>query len=68
MNTDIGKLIRQARLEKGLSQRALARNSGVALGTIRRIEAGEGPHYDFTLSKVARAVGLNAQVVEEASA
>ena len=40
MDQEIGPRLRAARLARGLSQRQLARQSGVANATISQVEAG----------------------------
>lgn len=55
------------RHEPPLTQEALARESGVTLGTIRRIER-VGSANSATLRKVARALGVTIDdLLEEAS-
>lgn len=58
MDTHLGQRVRSKRLSQGLSVRGLHKRSGVAVGTIRRIEAGEGEAYDHTLAKIAGALGI----------
>lgn len=41
MNTELGELIKQKRIEKGLSQTELANKMGVNVSTISRWESGE---------------------------
>jgi predicted transcriptional regulator len=49
------KTVRQHRIELAWSVAKLARESGLADKTIRRIEDGE-PVYDYTLSAVVQAL------------
>lgn len=56
--------MRQERLNRALSIRRLAGISDVAIGTIRRIEAGEGQAFDHTLAKIAQAMGLPTDYFE----
>jgi transcriptional regulator with XRE-family HTH domain len=52
-----GERVRILREEKGLSQRALAREAGVAVNTIRRVEREKPVHFS-TGRKVADALGV----------
>ncbi len=55
----IGRLIRDARLRTGLSQRDLARRARTAQSVIARIEAGKtSPTWD-TLSRLLAAAGFD---------
>lgn len=55
---DLGKLIRAARLRRGLSQRVVARRSGLDPGYLSRIEHGKiRPSIDMGL-RIAAAFGV----------
>jgi transcriptional regulator with XRE-family HTH domain len=55
----IGRVLRQLREQKGLSQAALAKRSGVAQGYISQMEAGEKKNPGIeTLRKIAKALGV----------
>jgi transcriptional regulator with XRE-family HTH domain len=62
----VGDRIRQLRASKKLLQRDLARDAGVPVRTIGRIERGEVDVRLSTLTKIARALGMSlALLVEE---
>lgn len=50
--------LKQARLKRHMSIREASRQSGLSVGTIRRIEAGK-PAYDHTLSRLCDFYGLS---------
>ena len=52
--------IRHERIRKRWTQEDLARNSGLSLGQISRIEGGkiESPHFS-TIAKIAEALGVS---------
>ena len=54
---DMEKL-RQLRQERALSQRALARASGVGLDTVNKVETGVRDALPTTLRKLASALGV----------
>lgn len=55
----IGRVLKRLREEKGLSQAALAKKSGVAQGYISEMEAGEKKNPGIeTLKNLARALGV----------
>jgi transcriptional regulator with XRE-family HTH domain len=55
----IGRVLKRLREDKGLSQAALAKRSGVAQGYISQMEAGEKKNPGIeTLRKIARALGV----------
>jgi transcriptional regulator with XRE-family HTH domain len=55
----IGRVLKRLREQKGLSQAALAKRSGVAQGYISEVEAGEKKNPGIeTLRKIARALGV----------
>ena len=53
-----GRRVLLARVEAGLSQRALADKSGVDQSTIVRVERGETNIRPMTLAKLAKALGM----------
>ncbi len=57
--TDTAAALQRRRLEKHLSIRALSGLAGVAVGTIRRIEAGEVEPFGHTVAKLADALDLD---------
>lgn len=62
MSTWAGNLIKMARLERGLSQRELARRARTSQATISAYEAGEkSPSLD-TLARIVRAAGLDLRI------
>jgi predicted transcriptional regulator len=57
LSVDAGRLLRSARRRAGLSQRALAAESGIPQVTIARIEAGRVDPRLGTLASLLRACG-----------
>ena len=57
---DIGKEIRRARRDRGLTQEELARRANISLNGLAQLEQGgrTDPHYS-TLSKLAVALGVS---------
>lgn len=50
----LGKRLRDFRLEKGLSKRALAKILGVSVPTLSRWEEGHSEPHDYNLHKILR--------------
>jgi transcriptional regulator with XRE-family HTH domain len=64
---DAATMVKTARRRAGLTQRELARRSGVAQPTVSRIESGRmSPTFD-TLSALAEAAGMQIAVLERGS-
>lgn len=62
MSTWAGNLIKLARHDSGLSQRALARRAGTSQATVSAYEAGrKSPSLD-TLARIIRAAGLDLRI------
>src|SRR5215217_3862978 len=59
---NLGKRVRALRTDRDLSQEALAREAGVSLNLVNKLERGvvTDPHYS-TLSGIARALGVSVQ-------
>ena len=57
LRTDIGGRLAQLRLARNVTQEALARDAGVSLRTVRRLEAGSSCGLDSFL-RVALALGV----------
>jgi XRE family transcriptional regulator, regulator of sulfur utilization len=53
-----GQRLRQLRIERALSLRALAQRSGVAFDTINKLELGHRPARLVTIHKLADALGV----------
>jgi transcriptional regulator with XRE-family HTH domain len=53
-----GQRLRQLRVEKALSLRALAQRSSVAFDTINKLELGHRPARLVTIRKLADALGV----------
>jgi transcriptional regulator with XRE-family HTH domain len=53
-----GHRLRQLRVERALSLRALAQRSGVAFDTINKLELGHRPARLTTIRKLAEALGV----------
>jgi integrase len=51
-----GQRLRQLRVERALSLRALAQRSGVAFDTINKLELGHRPARLVTIRKLAKAL------------
>jgi transcriptional regulator with XRE-family HTH domain len=53
-----GQRLRQLRVEKALSLRALGERTGVAYDTINKLELGQRPARLVTIRKLADALGV----------
>jgi XRE family transcriptional regulator, regulator of sulfur utilization len=53
-----GQKLRQLRVERALSLRALAERSGVAFDTINKLELGHRPARLVTIRKLAEGLGV----------
>ena len=53
-----GQRLRQLRIERALSLRALKERSGVAFDTINKLENGHRPARLVTIRKLAEALGV----------
>ena len=53
-----GQRLRELRVERALSLRALAQRSGVAFDTINKLELGHRPARLTTIRKLADALGV----------
>jgi len=59
-STNLSKLLRKLRTERGLSQEKLARLANVSNNTIINIERGDNHNpTTTTLKKIARALGIS---------
>ena len=59
MSFDVnGQRLRQLRVQRALSLRALAERSGVAFDTINKLELGHRPARLVTIRKLAEALGV----------
>ncbi len=56
---ELGKNLRAARLDLGLSQEEIAERSGVPQGEVSRIERGERDPRVSTLLQLAKAIGVS---------
>lgn len=57
---EIGRLIREERKKKGLTQAVVAKNAGIAVNSLRLYEAGKRcPNLD-QLKKIAKALDVDA--------
>ena len=56
-----GQRLRQLRVERALSLRALAQRSGVAFDTINKLELGHRPARLVTIRKLADALGVEPE-------
>jgi len=55
----IGKIIRDARLKKGMTQEELAEKTDISIRTIQRIENGEVDPRSYTLLSIARVLEID---------
>ena len=62
METEIGSRLAQLRLSRNVTQFMLARDSGIGLRTLRRLEAGEPSTLD-TFLRVALALDLDDAIL-----
>jgi len=68
MKVEAGKLIKEQRVKKGLTQEELAKKSEVSTRTIQRIENGEVEPRAYTLQMIAKALDFDfSQFVENES-
>ncbi len=56
----VAKRLKQARIEKGLTQAALAKKAGMHTNSYAKIERSERKPTFETLKKLAKALGLTA--------
>lgn len=63
MSERLAKVVEAARSAAGLSQRALAKRSGVSCGYLCRIENAQVKPSDRALRKLARATDVDADVL-----
>ena len=59
----IGERIKYFRASKGLSQKKLAKMTGLGRATISRLERGEANARTDTLEKIARALGVSSALL-----
>lgn len=62
MHTEIGTRLAQVRLSRNVTQSILAKDAGIGLRTLRRLEAGEPSTLD-TFLRVAMALDLNDAIL-----
>lgn len=55
----VGQLVKDAREQAGISQRELARLSGIAQPNLSRIEADQQDPTIATIQKIAKALGVD---------
>ena len=67
MSKNLGKMIKDARVDKGLSQAALAESAGVSASEIGKIERGEKEPSQDVLKKMAKPLGLTQKALLEAA-
>lgn len=62
---NLGTVLRDARLKRGLSQARLAEKAGISRETVYRLERGRGAHAD-TLARIATVLGVpRGQLMEQ---
>ena len=59
---EVGRMVRQLREARGLSQRELAKRMGTTQSVVGRLEAGGSRPTIATLGRVANALGLELEV------
>jgi transcriptional regulator with XRE-family HTH domain len=59
---EVGRMVRELREARGLSQRALAERMGTTQSVVGRLEAGGSRPTIATLERVAHALGLRLEV------
>jgi len=57
----LGRALREARLEKGISQASLARALDIHPGMVSRAELGTRPVPEWILSRLARRLGVRRE-------
>ena len=67
MSKKLGKMIKDARADKGLSQAALAESAGVSASEIGKIERGEKEPSQDVLKKMAKPLGFTQKALLEAA-
>ena len=67
MSKKLGKMIKDARMDRGLSQAALAESAGVSASEIGKIERGEKEPSQDVLKKMAKPLGLTQKALLEAA-
>ncbi|MCB0801400.1 MAG: helix-turn-helix transcriptional regulator, partial [Bacteroidales bacterium] len=65
MKMETGKLIKELRLKKGMTQEELADKTEVSARTIQRIENGEVDPRAYTLQMIARALEVDYSLFME---
>jgi transcriptional regulator with XRE-family HTH domain len=65
MNMETGKLIKELRIKKGMTQEELADKTEVSARTIQRIENGEVDPRAYTLQMIARALEVDFSLFTE---
>ncbi len=60
---DIGSIIKELRILKGLTQEELAEQTGLSVRTIQRIESGEVDPRTYTLTALAQALEVDLEVL-----
>jgi SOS regulatory protein LexA len=63
MNPDVGKMIREARLARGISLRALAGQVGIHFSHLSKIENGRDPIGRDSLIKIAEELGVDPDLM-----
>jgi predicted transcriptional regulator len=61
-----GKRLRELRVERALSLRALGERSGVAYDTINKLELGRRPAHASTIRRLADALGVEPKELMKA--
>ncbi|MDO5132026.1 MAG: helix-turn-helix domain-containing protein [Eubacteriales bacterium] len=67
MSEKLGKLVKEARTAKGLSQAALAEQAGISSSEVGKIERGEKEPTQAVLKLMAKALGVTQKSLLEAA-
>lgn len=59
-----GTLVKELRLSRKISQRKLARQTGVARNTIRKIEEGESDPSVYTMERILEQLGHELEALD----
>jgi transcriptional regulator with XRE-family HTH domain len=62
---ETGKLIKELRIKKGMTQEELAEKTELSARTIQRIENGEVDPRAYTLQMIAKALGVDYELFVE---
>ena len=67
MSKKLGKLVKDARTEKGMTQAALAEQAGISATEVGKIERGEKEPAQDVLKRMAKALGITQKSLLDAA-